>query len=146
MRSSKELTEMFFSDLKRYNNSNFKAIAEADVSNQDPVVHKAFSAVITRYFIFREKHPEVTEQEHKILYFKLKLDMIATYFSEFPDTSTDNLVAFQLELKKYLKECKHRGGDINDAAPKQESPLPDIKLESDNTMPVQQQPEPVPVP
>lgn len=107
MRSSKELTNTFFSDLKRYNATNFKTIERADLSKQDAVVHKAFSSVLTRYFIFKEKHPEVTEAENKILYFKLKLDMIATYFSEYPETTTDNLVAFQLELRKFVKETKH---------------------------------------
>ena len=108
MRTSKELTDSFLSELKRYNQTNFKTIAKADLSHQDPVVHKAFSSVITRYFIFREKHPEVTDTEHRILYFKLKLDMIARYFSEYPDTTTDNLVAFQLELKNYVKEIDSR--------------------------------------
>ena len=106
MRSSKELTDCFFFDLKKYNATNFKTIAKADLTKQDATVHKAFSSVVTRYFIFKEKHPEVSDVEHRMLYFKLKLDMIATYFSEYPDTTTDNLVAFQLELKKYLKE-KH---------------------------------------
>ena len=106
MKSSTELTRMFFKELHGYNSTNFKAIAVADLSHQDAAVHKAFSSVVTRYFIFKEKHPELSAEEHNILYFKLKLDMIATYFSEYPDTSTDNLVAFQLELKKYLKE-KH---------------------------------------
>ncbi len=104
MRSSKELTELFFSDLKTYNSSNFKAIAKADLSKQDAAVHKAFSSVITRYFIFKEKHPEVEDKDARLLYFKLKLDLIADYFAEFPDTSTENLVAFQLELKKYIRE------------------------------------------
>ena len=103
MVSSKELVNMFFNDLHDYNSSNFKTLANADLSMQDAVVHKAFSSVVTRYFIFKEKHPELSEVELNILYFKLKLDLIAAYFTEYPDTTTDNLVAFQLELKKYLK-------------------------------------------
>lgn len=109
MRSSSELTNMFFSELKSYNSNNFKAIATADLSKQDAAVHKAFSSVVTRYFIFKEKHPEISEVEHNILYFKLKLDLVAKYFSEFPDTSTDNLVAFQIELKNYIKEKGNYG-------------------------------------
>lgn len=111
MRSSNELTQMFFKDLKNFNATNFKTIAKADLSVQDATVHKAFSSVVTRYFIFKERHPEVSEQEHKILYYKLKLDMIASYFSEYPDTTTDNLVAFQLELKKYIKESRGESDD-----------------------------------
>lgn len=95
---------MFFNDLHDYNSRNFKTLATADLSKQDAVIHKAFSSVVTRYFIFKEKHPELSEVELNILYFKLKLDLIASYFTEYPDTTTDNLVAFQLELKKYLKE------------------------------------------
>lgn len=106
MRSHNELTKLFFSDIKRYNVTNFKAIAKADLSKDDPSVHKAFSSIVTRYFIFKERHPEISEAEHNMLYFKLKLDLVAKYFSEYPDTTTDNLVAFQLELQKYIRECK----------------------------------------
>lgn len=106
MKSSNELVQLFFSDLKKYNSTNFKSIANADLSVEDAAVHKAFSSVVTRFFIFKEKHPEVSETESKILYFKLKLDLVARYFSEFPDTSSDNLVAFQIELRNYLKDCK----------------------------------------
>lgn len=106
MRSTSELTNLFFRELKSFNSSNFKTIEKADLSVESPVVHKAFSSVITRYFIFREKHPEITDVENKVLYFKLKLDQVAKYFSEYPDTSTDNLVGFQVELRAYVKEHK----------------------------------------
>jgi hypothetical protein len=106
MKSTKELTETFFSDLRSYNSSNFKTIEKADLSVENAIVHKSFSSVITRYFIFREKHPEITDVENKVLYFKLGLDKIAQYFSEYPDTSTDNLVSFQIELRNYVKEHK----------------------------------------
>lgn len=106
MRSSNELVNMFFADLKKYNTTNFKTIAKADLSQDSATVHKAFSSVVTRYFIFKERHPEVSEVEHNILYFKLKLDLIARYFTEYPDTTTDNLIAFQLELRNYMKELK----------------------------------------
>ena len=42
--------------------------------------------------------------ENKVLYFKLKLDLVAKYFSEYPETSTDNLIAFQIELRNYVRE------------------------------------------
>lgn len=113
MKSAKELTELFFTELHSYNSTNFRTIAVADLSVQSPTVHKAFSSVVTRYFIFKEKHPELSEVELKVLYFKLKLDLVATYFSEYPDTSTDNLLAFQLELKKFINrnqsEAKKEG-------------------------------------
>lgn len=112
MRSKIELENTFFSDLKNYNSSNFKAIANADLSVQDAAVHKAFSSVVTRYFIFKEKHPEITEEENNFLYYKLKLDLVAKYFSEFPDTTTDYLIAFQLELRNYIKEkSRHKAGE-----------------------------------
>ena len=116
MHTVNELTQLFMSDLKKYNATNFKSILRADLSKQDATVHKAFSSVITRYFIFREKHPEVTETENKILYFKLKLDLIAKYFSEYPDTTTDNLIAFQLELKSYDAEMKRREAKYDEAS------------------------------
>lgn len=112
VRSSNELVELFFHDLKQYNTTNFKTILKADLSRNDATVHKAFSSVVTRYFIFKERHPEITEVEHNILYFKLKLDLVARYFSEYPDTCTDNLIAFQLELRHYVQD-NIKGGDID---------------------------------
>lgn len=114
--SSNELTQLFFRDLKAYNSSNFRSILKADLTKQDASVHKAFSSVVTRYFIFKEKHPEISETENKILYFKLKLDLIAKYFSEYPDTSTDNLVAFQIELRNYAKEIERKEAKQNESS------------------------------
>ena len=116
MISSNQLVQMFFKDLKQYNATNFKTIAKADLSKDSATVHKAFSSVVTRYFIFKERHPEISEVEHNILYFKLKLDLIARYFTEYPDTTTDNLVAFQLESKNYLKETKGGEADGQDTS------------------------------
>lgn len=106
MRSTNELINIFLSELKKFNSSNFKTLEKADLTKDgdSPMVRKSFSSVITRYFIFREKHPEITEVENRVLYYKLGLDKVARYFSEYPETSTDNLVAFQVELKKYVKE------------------------------------------
>ena len=106
--TTNELINLFFSELHRYNSSNFKTLEKANLytDGDDPIVRKAFSSVITRYFIFREKHPEITDEENKILYFKLGLDLVAKYFSEYPETSTDNLVGFQVVLKSYVKEHK----------------------------------------
>ena len=130
MKSSKELTELFLKELRQYNQTNFKAILRADLSKQDAAVHKAFSSVITRYFIFREKHPEITETENKILYFKLKLDLIAKYFSEYPETTTDNLVAFQLELKSYDAEVKRREAKENVQYDESAAEIQDMPLAS----------------
>lgn len=104
--TTNDLINCFFGDLKRYNSSNFKTLEKADLAKDgdSPMVRKSFSSVITRYFIFREKHPEITDEENRILYYKLKLDLVAKYFSEYPETSTGNLVAFQIELRNYVKE------------------------------------------
>lgn len=111
MSSNRELIDLFFYDLHKYNSTNFKAIAEADLSVQDASVYKAFSSAVTRYFIFRERHPEISNSEHNLLYFLLKLDLVARYFSEYPDANPDSLVAFQLELRNYIKE---RRGETNE--------------------------------
>ena len=110
MLSSLELTKLFFKDLKSYNNSNFRTIERADLSKENATVHKAFSSVVTRYFIFAERHPEISDADRRILYFKLKIDMIARYFSDYPDVNLDLLKAFQLELQQYVRESR---GDIS---------------------------------
>lgn len=113
MLSSLELSNTFFKDLKAYNSTNFRTIERADLSHEDATVHKAFSSVVTRYFIFAERHPEISDGDKRILYFKLKIDMIARYFSDYPDTNLDLLKAFQLELKQYVRES--RGGELDEA-------------------------------
>lgn len=103
MLSSTELVTLFFKDLKQYNTTNFKTIQKADLAEDNATVHKAFSSVVTRYFIFAERHPELSDTEKKMLYFKLKIDLIAQYFSEYPDTNLSLLEAFQVELKQHVK-------------------------------------------
>ena len=106
MRSKTELSDMFFSELKRYNLTNFRALAKADLLDADPALYKAFSSVVTRFFIFCEKHPELNSIDRNVLFFQLKIDMIARYFSEYPAASMDDLRPFQRELQHYLKVQK----------------------------------------
>lgn len=107
MISSNRLATMFFQDLKSYNSTNFRTIARTEISKDNPVIMKAFSSVITRFFIFCERHPEVSSVEARILFFKLKIDMIARYFSEYPDTeNVEQLQAFKTELCNYIKDNK----------------------------------------
>ena len=109
MLSNNDIVRLFFTDLKKYNATNFKTIANANLLESDnPTVYKAFSSAVTRYFIFKERHPEISEVQHNILYFHLKLDLVARYFSDYPDNTIDNLVGFQLELKNYIKEMKDK--------------------------------------
>lgn len=107
MNSNMNLSDLFFHDLKQFNATNFRTIERADLSKSDAVVHKAFSSVVTRYFIFSERHPEISDTDKRILFYKLKIDMIARYFSNYPDVELDELKAFQLELKNYIK--RNRG-------------------------------------
>ena len=101
-----DISETFFSDLKQYNNSNFKSLRVADLSVAEiaPEIIKAFSSVITRYFIFAEKHPEYTPLEVRILYFQLKIDMIARFFATYPNSDAADLVAFQRELLCFVQK------------------------------------------
>lgn len=117
MLSSLELTRLFFHDLHEYNSTNFKTIARADLSKENATVHKAFSSVVTRYFIFAERHPEISDADRRILYFKLKIDMIARYFSDYPDVNLDLLKAFQLELQQYLKESRSEENELQSKSP-----------------------------
>lgn len=112
MLSNSELVKLFFHDLKQYNSTNFRTLENADLEEGNPVIYKSCSSVITRYFIFAEKHPEVSEQDMKMLYFKLNIDRIARYFSEYPSASIEDLLPFQIELKRYAKS--KRGDDEDD--------------------------------
>lgn len=106
MSYNSQLPKLFFQDLKKYNKTNFKTIERADLSKEDAVVHKSCSSVVTRFFLFMERHPEVPEPDMRILYFQLKIDMIAKYFSEYPMSSFKDLEPFQAELRKYARSVK----------------------------------------
>ena len=103
MLSNNDLIKTFFRDLKKYNTTNFRTIEKADLTREDATTYKSFSSVVTRYFIFREKHPEISESDLKILYYKLRIDMIARYFAEYPKSDLNDLSPFQLELQRYAK-------------------------------------------
>jgi hypothetical protein len=111
VKTAQELETCFFTELKKYNSTNYNTLLNADLSKNDAKTHKSFSSVITRYFIFREKHAEFSEAEFNLLYFKLKLDLISDYFAQYPDSSTDTLVAFQQELRKFAKLQKESKGE-----------------------------------
>lgn len=111
--NSLTVSQLFFKELKQYNSTNFKSLHIADLSNVNPDIVKAFSSVITRYFIFCEKHPEISDIEKRMLYFQLKIDMVARFFANYPNTNTDDLIAFQTELNYYLNEHSE-GGDYSE--------------------------------
>lgn len=96
------ISERFFKELKQYNGTNFRSLSTADLSKEDPKVFKSFSSVITRYFIFLEKHPEISPAEAKMLYFQLRIDLVARYFAQYPVSSSDDLRPFQRELELFL--------------------------------------------
>jgi len=106
------ITDLFFTELKQYNNNSFKMLHTADLKNPDAQTIKAYSSTITRYFIFTEKHPEIGIVEKRMLYFALKLDTIARYFSEFPNGNAADLAAFQQELQRFIEN--QEGATVND--------------------------------
>lgn len=106
------LEDLFFTELKSYNSTNFRTLLRADLlsGSDNSTAHKAFSSVITRYFIFREKHiGELTDSEFNMLYFQLKLDLISQYFSEYPNSDLSTLTSFQKELRAFNDRNKHHG-------------------------------------
>ena len=120
MASNLELKDLFFHDLKSYNTTNFRTLSKAKLDKNDATVHQAFSSVVTRYFIFQERHPEVSDLDMRVLFFQLKIDMIARYFANYPATTLDELRPFQLELLNYIRTTQ--GGEEDAYA----SPVPNI--------------------
>lgn len=122
--NSNKLSDLFFKELKQYNGTNFKTLLNANLSKDDAIIHKACSSVVTRYFIFVEKHPEISETDAKLLYFQLRIDMIARYFSEYPAASLQDLEPFQEELKRYVEKSK------DDSYGENNTPISNIELAS----------------
>lgn len=106
MLECENLTHTFFKELKSYNDTNFRALKRSDLNNISSKELKAFSSTITRFLIFEEKHPEIPASEMRVLYYRLKLDMVGRYFANYPAASPDELKPFQLELLNYLAETK----------------------------------------
>lgn len=116
------LTDTFFHDLKEYNNKNFRDMCRLDINQVSPKLLKAFSSVITRYFIFLEHHSDLSLSDSRLLFFKLRIDMIGRYFSEYPDTDSDMLRPFQQLLIEYA----HKEQENEETAAK----IPDINIET----------------
>lgn len=115
--SSNEVVKLFFDELKQYNSTNFRTIEKSKLDGDcNAILYKSFSSVVTRYFIFRERHPEINESTMHMLYYKLKIDMIARYFSEYPAASIEDLAPFQRELLRHVRAEKRRK--------KQNTPVP----------------------
>ena len=108
MANSNKLSDLFFKELKQYNTTNFKTLLNANLNHEDAVVHKACSSVVTRYFIFVEKHPELSESDAKLLYFQARIDMVARYFAEYPVANISDLKPFQDELKRFAEKAKEK--------------------------------------
>lgn len=103
----------FFVELKQYNSTNFKTLRTADLSGTiDSTIIKAFSSVITRYFIFCEKHPELTGIDRNILYYQLKIDTLARYFANYPKGEVGELRSFQLELQNHISNHKEQDVEV----------------------------------
>lgn len=110
-----DIISLFFHDLKQYNSTNFRTIKVSDLNKEDATIFKSFSSVVTRYFIFRERHTEISDADMRILYFKLRIDMIARYFSEYPASNVDDLRPFQSELHRYI--AREKGSEDVDPVP-----------------------------
>lgn len=96
--SISNIVDMFFKDMRDFNKNNFKSIHTADLTNVDLNVYKSFSSIVTRYFIFCDKHPEVSEEMKKLLFYKLKIDLIARFYVNYPVGDVEDLRAFKREL------------------------------------------------
>lgn len=107
-----DLVNMFFTELKQYNCSNFKLIDKMDLDCNDPRAYKSCSSVITRYFIFKEHHPEIPESSMNLLYYRLRIDQIARYFSEYPASNIEDLLPFQRELRIFTSDQQDTNKDV----------------------------------
>lgn len=98
------LKEMFLQELKRYNPNNFNRLIKTDLSSESPEALKCYSSAVTRYFIFAENHPEIPREDLNLLYYLLRIDLVAKYFSEYPAAKLEYLRIFQSDLSKFIEE------------------------------------------
>lgn len=113
MDSSQDIVDLFFYELKSYNSNNFSAIKNADLTYDNIKANKAFSSIVTRYFIFVDKHPEFSPSDVRFLFYQLKIDLIAKYFSLYPDNSDPSaLEEFQQLLIFYNKRMAQHDKEI----------------------------------
>lgn len=98
----RDMPKVFFADLKKFNHTNFTNLLKADLSVYSPATAKCFSSAVTRFFIFMDAHPELTIHDGRILYYSIKLDLVAKFFADYPAGNLDDLKAFQAELNQYV--------------------------------------------
>lgn len=107
--SISDVIDTFFTDMKAFNKNNFKAIHTADLSNVNLTTYKSFSSIVTRYFIFCDKHPELSEEMKKLLFYKLKIDLIARFYMNYPVGDIEDLRAFKRELDMSVERMSEAG-------------------------------------
>ena len=107
--SISNVIDMFFCDMKDFNKNNFKSIHTADLSKLDINAYKSFSSIVTRYFIFCDKHPELSEEMKKLLFYRLKIDLIARFYTNYPAGNVEDLNAFKSELDQSIERMSEAG-------------------------------------
>ena len=82
-----DYSKMFMEETRHYNSTNFRKLRTClDISH--PVLNqptwKALTSLTTRYWLFIEKHPELTESDRHMLYFLLGIDRIGKLMASYP--------------------------------------------------------------
>lgn len=83
---------LFLHELFKYNKNNYEQLHKStNLDELDINVYKAATSLITRYFIWVQNHPELSEDEVNQMFYILSLDEILQAISEFPQIPVDKL-------------------------------------------------------
>jgi hypothetical protein len=100
-------SKMFMNITQHYNSTNWRKLVNC-VKSETPVLDqptwKALTSLSTRYWLFVEKNPEMSESDRHMLYFLIGMDRIGKLMATFPRCSDEDFRSLQEQLLPLINE------------------------------------------
>jgi hypothetical protein len=102
-----DYSKMFFDMTRGHNSTNWGKLVVA-IKTETPSLNqptwKALSSLVTRYWLFIEKHPDMSESDCHMLYYILGIDRIGKLISTYPRYSEEDFRSLQEQLRPIIEE------------------------------------------
>jgi len=102
-----DYSKMFMEETRHYNVTNFRRLRsclEVPRPVLDQPTWKALTSLVTRYWIFAEKHPEMTASDRNMLYFLIGLDRIGKLMACHPRCDDEEFKGLAEQLLSVINE------------------------------------------
>jgi hypothetical protein len=102
-----DYSKMFFNMTRGHNSTNWRKLVAA-FQDETPTLNqptwKALSSLVTRYWLFIEKNPDMSESDRHMLYYILGIDRIGKLIATHPRCSDEDFRSLQEQLLPIINE------------------------------------------